>query len=99
MSVASSVEPWMRNFAFPQAARARSRFESAPALYEARAKWRADEPPSTSYRDRRTRRRSAAVHLEDDRVALATAGADCGHAEAAAPAAQLVHERAEDPCS
>src|SRR5437660_12727699 len=37
-----------------------------------------------------------AIHLDDDRVALATARADRRAPEAAAAAAQLVHERAQD---
>src|SRR5436190_15141116 len=40
--------------------------------------------------------RSDAIYFDDDGVALATAGANRGHAEAAAAAAQLVHERAQD---
>src|SRR6187402_2790441 len=39
---------------------------------------------------------SAPVDLDHDRVALAAAGADRGDAEAAAAAAQLVHEGADD---
>src|SRR4051794_15920196 len=73
--------------------------ESWPARYEARAKWKADEP-SMSVLSRSKKAapepvRSAAMYFEDDRVALASAGADRGHAEPAAPPPQLVHERAE----
>src|SRR5437763_1964974 len=39
---------------------------------------------------------SAAIHLDDDRVALAAAGADRRAPEAAAAPAQLEHERAQD---
>src|SRR3954454_9944298 len=81
-------------------ARASWRRDSWPALYDARAKWKADEPSiSVLSRSKKAAPRtgSAAIYFEDDCVALATAGADCGHAEPTAAAAQLVHERAEDP--
>src|SRR5689334_23042352 len=39
------------------------------------------------------------LHLKEERVALAAAGADRGEAEAAAVAAQLVHHRADDPAA
>src|SRR4051812_9161946 len=45
----------------------------------------------------RPARGSGGPDFEDDGVALAAAGADRRHAEAAAATPQLVHERAEDP--
>src|SRR4029077_19290921 len=38
-------------------------------------------------------------NLDEERVALPAAGADCGEAEAAAVAAQLVDHRPQDPSS
>src|ERR1700756_1611091 len=42
---------------------------------------------------------SGTSDLEDDRVPLATARADRGATDAAAAAAQLVHQHADDPCA
>src|SRR4051794_25229508 len=80
--------------------RASWRRDSWPALYDARAKSNADEPSiSVLSRSKKAAPRtgSAAIYFENDGVALATAGADRGHPEPTAAAAQLVHERAEDP--
>src|SRR3954452_15253669 len=84
----------------PRTARASCRRDSWPALYEARAKWKADEPSiSVLSRSKNAALRCvaglAAVDLEDDRVALAATRADGRDAKAAAAPAQLVHESAE----
>src|SRR3954454_4590371 len=80
-------------------ARASWRRDSCPALYDARAKWKA-ELPSMSVLSRSKnaapRTGSATIYFEDDRVALATAGADRGDAEATATPTEFVHQRSED---
>src|SRR3954452_12413884 len=98
-SVASSVEPCRRNLMLSRTARLSCLRDSWPALYEARAKWKAEEPSmSVLSRSKKAapRAASAAIDFEDDRVALATTRADRGHAEPATAATQLVHQRAED---
>src|SRR3954464_748672 len=99
MSVLSSVEPSRRKRTLAHTSRAIWRREIRPLRYAARAKWRALEPSmSVLSRSKKAavRRGLCAIHFEDHRVALATAGADGGDAEPASAAAQLVRERAED---
>src|SRR4051794_31361972 len=88
---------------FARTALASSLRDSWPAWYEARAKWKADEPSmsvlSRSKKAAPERVGSAAIHFKDDRVALASARADRSDSEAAATPAQLVHERPEHACT
>src|SRR3954452_8049258 len=79
--------------------RASCRRDSWPALYDARAKWKAELPSmSVLSRSKKAALRcgSAAIHFDDDRVALATARADRRDTQAAAAAPKRVPERAED---
>src|SRR5947209_15810232 len=96
---ASSLAPRNRNIRFAQPSAISCRRLSNPARYAARPNWKAEEP-SISVRSRSKKaagvRLSAAIDLDDHRVALAATGADCGTAEATAPPAQLEHQRAED---
>src|SRR4051794_24935966 len=100
MSVLSSVEPSRRKRMLAHTSRAIWRREIRPLRYAARAKWRALEPSiSVLSRSKKAAVRCSAlcaIHFEDHRVTLATAGADGGDSEAASAAAQLVSERAED---
>src|SRR5947209_11427663 len=102
---ASSLAPRNRNIRFAQPSAISCRRLSNPARYAARPNWKAEEP-SISVRSRSKNaageRRgpvgpSAAIDLDDHRVALAAARADRGAPEAPAAAAQLEHQRAEDP--
>src|SRR5947209_10938307 len=101
---ASSLAPRSRNIRLAQPSAASCRRLSNPARYAARPNWKAEEP-SISVRSRSKNAAgepagpSAAIDLDDHRVALAAAGADRGAPEAATAAAQLEHQRAEDPCS
>src|SRR4051794_4099211 len=81
-----------------------SRRVSQPARCAARPKCRPDEPAiSVLSRSKKAAARPisrsylGAVHFDDDRVALPTAGADRGAAEPAAAATQLVDQRTDDP--
>src|ERR671915_1011386 len=94
-SVLSSVEPLTLNFRLAQTSRTSWRRDSIPCLYAARPKWSALDP-SMSVLSRSKKAAplgSAAIDLNDHRVALATAGADRRHPEPAASAPQLVRER------
>src|SRR5437763_2918089 len=103
--VTSSLDPRRRNLTFAQASATSCRLDSRPALNAARPNWKADEP-CIRVRSRSKNAAvpasamaaSAAIHLDDHRIALAAARADRGAPETAAPPAQLVHERPEDPC-
>src|SRR6185295_284502 len=104
-SVPWSVEPWSRNLTFAQASLASWRRDTIPARYAARPKCSALDPSirvlSRSKKAAPAMRRRlesllAPVHLDDHGVALAAARADRRHAEPAAAAAQLVHERHQD---
>src|SRR3954452_1539401 len=78
-------------------ARASCLLDSWPALYEARAKWKAELPSMRVLsRSKNAALVLAAIDFKDDRVALATAGADGCHSEAAAAPAELVDERPHD---
>src|SRR5689334_16735855 len=92
---ASSEAPRSRNIRLAQPSATSCRRLSNPARYAARPNWKAEEP-SISVRSRSKKAASAAIDLDDHRVALAAARADRGAAQAAAPPAQLEHERAED---
>src|SRR3954451_2017604 len=89
----------MRKRTLSRTSRASCRRDSWPALYEARAKWKAELPSiSVLSRSKNAAARVSAltaIHLDDDGVALPAARADSRNAEAAATPAQLVHQRAE----
>src|SRR4051794_34444341 len=94
-SVASSVEPCRRKRMLAHASLAIWRFDKCPALYDARAKWRADEPSIrvlSRSKNAAARFASAAIHFDDDGVALAATGADRRDTAAAASAPELVDE-------
>src|SRR5690348_15767728 len=93
---ASSLAPRRRNIRLAQPSETNCRRLSNPARYAARPNWKADEP-SISVRSRSKKAASAAIDLDDHRVALTAARADRGAAQPAAAPAQLEHERAEDP--
>src|SRR6185312_9492393 len=100
-SIPASVLPSRRNLMFAQTSRASWRRLIIPRRYATRPNWNAPDPSiSVLSRSKNAagpgRMRLPAVDLDDHRVALAAAGADCRHAEPAAAAAQLVHERHQD---
>src|ERR1700712_5643545 len=109
LSVEASVEPRRRNLTFSHASSARRRREIMPARAAALAQKNPDDPDiSVRSRSKKTAEEEgdgdaviaiqprSAVDAQDDRVALATAGADGRDAEPAATTAQLVDDRAED---
>src|SRR6185437_7153000 len=110
-SESASVAPRRRNWTLARASASSWRRPMRPARYAARPNWNAEDPcMRVLSRSKKAALRaprpapgcgspgapSAAIDLDDDRVALATARADRGAAEAAAAAAQLVDEGPED---
>src|ERR1700729_3320686 len=103
MRLRSSCEDWSLaprslNIRLAHPSETSCRRLSRPALYAARPNWKAEEP-SMSVRSRSKNAAvepSAAIDLDDHRVALAAARADRGTADPAAAATELEHERAED---
>src|SRR4051812_27709459 len=92
----------MRKRMLSRMSRASWRRDNCPALYDARAKWKAELPSInvlSKSKNAAPRGCSATVDFDDDRVALATAGANRRHAEASAATPQLVHQGAEDACA